>query len=211
MEALLARRLPLPLLLLLLGAFGAPNAGRASPDGPALVNEDVRRTVDLSSHLAKVTAEVVLAHPGGGEASARATSFLLALEPELEARLAHLGVQVSVCMRVHAYACVCMCVRASGARVRGPAALLGHVSISPPSSWLCNWGSPGLSLPRTPNLTDRGNTNPDPIQRGESLERQSPRPGFLWGAPVASSFAQFHHRICTRGPHESKKRNFVFH
>lgn len=80
-------------LLLLLGAW-APAPGSGSPEAPLLVNEDVKRTVDLSSHLAKVTAEVVLAHPGGGS-TARAASFLLALEPELEARLAHLGVQVS--------------------------------------------------------------------------------------------------------------------
>lgn len=81
------------LLLLLLGAW-APAPSSASSEAPPLVNEDVKRTVDLSSHLAKVTAEVVLAHPGGGSTS-RATSFLLALEPEMEARLAHLGVQVS--------------------------------------------------------------------------------------------------------------------
>lgn len=81
------------LLLLLLWAWAlAP--GSSSPDAPLLVNEDVKRTVDLSSHLAKVTVEVVLAHSGGSSTS-RATSFLLALEPELEARLAHLGVQVS--------------------------------------------------------------------------------------------------------------------
>ncbi|XP_015973939.1 dolichyl-diphosphooligosaccharide--protein glycosyltransferase subunit 1 isoform X2 [Rousettus aegyptiacus] len=80
------------LLLLLLGAW-APAPSSASSEAPPLVNEDVKRTVDLSSHLAKVTAEVVLAHPGGGSTS-RATSFLLALEPEMEARLAHLGVQV---------------------------------------------------------------------------------------------------------------------
>lgn len=79
------------LLLLLLGAW-APAPESASPEAPLLVNEDVKRTVDFSSHLAKVTAEVVLAHPGGGS-TARAASFL-ALEPELEARLAHLGVQV---------------------------------------------------------------------------------------------------------------------
>lgn len=81
------------LVILLLGAW-APAPGSASTEAPPLINEDVKRTVDLSSHLAKVTAEVVLAHPGGGSTS-RATSFLLALEPELEARLAHLGVQVS--------------------------------------------------------------------------------------------------------------------
>uniref|UniRef100_A0A4W2BUA0 Dolichyl-diphosphooligosaccharide--protein glycosyltransferase subunit 1 n=1 Tax=Bos indicus x Bos taurus TaxID=30522 RepID=A0A4W2BUA0_BOBOX len=90
MEAPAARLLP-PLLLLLSACAPAP--GRASSDAPPLVNEDVKRTVDLSSHLAKVTAEVVLAHAGSGS-SPRAASFLLALEPELEARLAHLGVQV---------------------------------------------------------------------------------------------------------------------
>ncbi|XP_032943344.1 dolichyl-diphosphooligosaccharide--protein glycosyltransferase subunit 1 isoform X1 [Rhinolophus ferrumequinum] len=81
------------LLLLLLFWVWAPAPSSASPEAPPLVNEDVKRTVDLSSHLAKVTAEVVLAHPGGGSTS-RASSFLLALEPELEARLAYLGVQV---------------------------------------------------------------------------------------------------------------------
>lgn len=81
------------LLLLWLGAL-VPAPGSASSEAPPLVNEDVKRTVDLSSHLAKVTAEVVLAHPGGGSTS-RASSFVLALEPELESRLAHLGVQVS--------------------------------------------------------------------------------------------------------------------
>lgn len=81
------------LLLLWLGALG-PTPGSASSEAQLLVNEDVKRTVDLSSHLAKVTAEVVLAHPGGGSTS-RASSFVLALEPELESRLAHLGVQVS--------------------------------------------------------------------------------------------------------------------
>lgn len=80
-------------LLLWLGSL-APAPGSASSEAPPLVNEDVKRTVDLSSHLAKVTAEVVLAHPGGGSTS-RVSSFVLALEPELESRLAHLGVQVS--------------------------------------------------------------------------------------------------------------------
>ncbi|KAB0380376.1 hypothetical protein FD755_008160 [Muntiacus reevesi] len=72
-----AARLLLPLQLLL--AACAPALGRASSDAPPLVNEDV-------NHLAMVTAEVVLAHAGGGS-SPRAASFLLALEPELEARL----------------------------------------------------------------------------------------------------------------------------
>jgi hypothetical protein len=87
---------PVALLLLLLLCLGAlaPTPGSASSEAPPLVNEDVKRTVDLSSHLAKVTAEVVLVHPGGGSTS-RASSFVLALEPELESRLAHLGVQVS--------------------------------------------------------------------------------------------------------------------
>ncbi|XP_077846752.1 dolichyl-diphosphooligosaccharide--protein glycosyltransferase subunit 1 isoform X2 [Macaca mulatta] len=88
MEAPVARLF----LLLLLGSW-TPAPGSASSEAPPLINEDVKRTVDLSSHLAKVTAEVVLAHLGGSSTS-RATSFLLALEPELEARLAHLGVQV---------------------------------------------------------------------------------------------------------------------
>lgn len=90
MEAPAARLLP---LLLLIWAW-APAPGRASAEAPPLINEDVKRTVDLSSHLAKVTAEVVLAH-AGGSSSSRVASFLLALEPELEARLAYLGVQVS--------------------------------------------------------------------------------------------------------------------
>ncbi|XP_063797234.1 dolichyl-diphosphooligosaccharide--protein glycosyltransferase subunit 1 [Pseudophryne corroboree] len=54
-----------------------------------LLNEDVRRTVDLSSHLAKVTAEVKLSNPGPGAAQ----SFLVALEPELAEHLAFLGVK----------------------------------------------------------------------------------------------------------------------
>nr|BAE02415.1 unnamed protein product [Macaca fascicularis] len=88
MEAPVARLF----LLLLLGSW-TPAPGSSSSEAPPLINGDVKRTVDLSSHLAKVTAEVVLAHLGGSSTS-RATSFLLALEPELEARLAHLGVQV---------------------------------------------------------------------------------------------------------------------
>lgn len=54
-----------------------------------LVNEDVKRTVDLSSHLAKVTAEVTISNPGPGSVH----SFILALEPELGSRLAYLGVK----------------------------------------------------------------------------------------------------------------------
>lgn len=54
-----------------------------------LVNEDVKRTVDIGSHLAKVTAEVKLSNPGPGAAH----SFLVALEPELVRHLAFLGVK----------------------------------------------------------------------------------------------------------------------
>ncbi|XP_063282311.1 dolichyl-diphosphooligosaccharide--protein glycosyltransferase subunit 1 [Pelobates fuscus] len=54
-----------------------------------LINEDVKRTVDLGSHLAKVTAEVTLSNPGPGAAH----SFLVALEPELDHHLAFFGVK----------------------------------------------------------------------------------------------------------------------
>ncbi|MEE6502207.1 hypothetical protein FKM82_004438 [Ascaphus truei] len=70
-------------LLWLLTAFAA--SGRAQD----LVNEDVKRTVDLSSHLAKVTLDVIISNPG----PAAAQSFLLALDPDLENRLAFLGVK----------------------------------------------------------------------------------------------------------------------
>uniref|UniRef100_G3WVG4 Dolichyl-diphosphooligosaccharide--protein glycosyltransferase subunit 1 n=1 Tax=Sarcophilus harrisii TaxID=9305 RepID=G3WVG4_SARHA len=74
-----------PLSLLTLQAAAAASETQ-------LVNEDVKRTVDLSSHLAKVMADVLLAHPGGS--ASPVSSFMLALEPVLEARLAHLGVQL---------------------------------------------------------------------------------------------------------------------
>lgn len=78
-----AARVSLLLLLCLGGALAAPE----------LVNEEVKRTVDLGTHLAKVTAELSLANPAGGSGSA--ASFLLALDPGLESHLAYLGVQVS--------------------------------------------------------------------------------------------------------------------
>ncbi|XP_072477911.1 dolichyl-diphosphooligosaccharide--protein glycosyltransferase subunit 1-like [Notamacropus eugenii] len=81
---------PAARLLVLLWAVGAARGAAASET--QLVNEDVKRTVDLSSHLAKVMADVLLAHPGGS--AAPASSFVLALEPVLEAWLAHLGVQL---------------------------------------------------------------------------------------------------------------------
>ena len=90
MEAPAVHLLP----LLLLFAAWALEPGSTSAEAPPLVNEEVRRTVDLSSHLAKVTAEVVLAHTGS-DSSPCAASFLVALEPEFEAQLAHLGVQVT--------------------------------------------------------------------------------------------------------------------
>uniref|UniRef100_A0A7N4NJJ0 Dolichyl-diphosphooligosaccharide--protein glycosyltransferase subunit 1 n=1 Tax=Sarcophilus harrisii TaxID=9305 RepID=A0A7N4NJJ0_SARHA len=84
---------PAARLLVLLWAVGAAHgAAAAAASETQLVNEDVKRTVDLSSHLAKVTADVLLAHPGGS--AAPVSSFVLALEPVLEARLAHLGVQL---------------------------------------------------------------------------------------------------------------------
>ncbi|XP_027719628.1 dolichyl-diphosphooligosaccharide--protein glycosyltransferase subunit 1 [Vombatus ursinus] len=88
---------PATRLLVLLWAVGAAHGAAATAAAAAasetqLVNEDVKRTVDLSSHLAKVTADVLLAHPGGS--AAPVSSFLLALEPVLEVRLAHLGVQL---------------------------------------------------------------------------------------------------------------------
>ncbi|MBN3301674.1 dolichyl-diphosphooligosaccharide--protein glycosyltransferase subunit 1 [Amia ocellicauda] len=57
---------------------------------PSLVNEEVKRTVDLSSHLAKITAEVLLSNAGG----AAAHSFVVAVEPELADHLAYIGVTV---------------------------------------------------------------------------------------------------------------------
>lgn len=67
--------------------------GRAALAAPELINEDVKRTVDLGTHLAKVTAEINLGNSAGSSASA--TSFLLALDPGLESHLAYLGAQVS--------------------------------------------------------------------------------------------------------------------
>lgn len=60
---------------------------------PELLNEEVKRTIDLGTHLAKVTTELSLANSAGS--SGAATSFLLALDLGLESHLAYLGVQVS--------------------------------------------------------------------------------------------------------------------
>ncbi|KAJ8361107.1 hypothetical protein SKAU_G00176320 [Synaphobranchus kaupii] len=55
-----------------------------------LVNEEVKRTVDLSTHLAKITAEVLLSNQGESAVHA----FIVALEPELAPHLAYIGVSV---------------------------------------------------------------------------------------------------------------------
>lgn len=61
----------------------------ASADG--LVNEDVKRTVDLSTHLAKITAEIALSNQGRSAVN----SFILAVEPGLAPHLAYIGASVS--------------------------------------------------------------------------------------------------------------------
>ncbi|KAM8868039.1 dolichyl-diphosphooligosaccharide--protein glycosyltransferase subunit 1 [Synchiropus picturatus] len=55
-----------------------------------LVNEDVKRVVDLSTHLAKISAEVVLSNQGPSAVS----SFILAVEQELAPHLAYIGASV---------------------------------------------------------------------------------------------------------------------
>lgn len=71
--------------LLLLAAMGS----QVSADG--LVNEEVKRTVDLSTHLAKITAEIVLSNQGHSAAH----SFILAVEADLAPNLAYIGASVS--------------------------------------------------------------------------------------------------------------------
>uniref|UniRef100_A0A146X5B1 Dolichyl-diphosphooligosaccharide--protein glycosyltransferase subunit 1 n=1 Tax=Fundulus heteroclitus TaxID=8078 RepID=A0A146X5B1_FUNHE len=55
-----------------------------------LVNEDVKRTVDLSTHLAKITAEIVLSNHG----QTSVQSFILAVDADLAPRLAYIGASV---------------------------------------------------------------------------------------------------------------------
>ena len=62
---------------------------RVSADG--LVNEDVKRTVDLSTHLAKITAEIVLLNQGPSAVQ----SFIIAVEEDLAPHLAFIGASVS--------------------------------------------------------------------------------------------------------------------
>lgn len=69
--------------------FLAAVSSGVSADG--LVNEDVKRTVDLSSHLAKITADIVLANKGHSGVQ----SFILAVEEDLAPHLAYIGASVS--------------------------------------------------------------------------------------------------------------------
>ncbi|XP_041946046.1 dolichyl-diphosphooligosaccharide--protein glycosyltransferase subunit 1 [Alosa sapidissima] len=55
-----------------------------------LVNDEVKRTVDLSTHLAKISTEIILSNEGDTAVS----SFVVALEPELAPHLAYIGVSV---------------------------------------------------------------------------------------------------------------------
>ncbi|XP_061780041.1 dolichyl-diphosphooligosaccharide--protein glycosyltransferase subunit 1 [Nerophis lumbriciformis] len=56
-----------------------------------LVNDDIKRTVDLSTHLAKITAEITLANHGRYAVQ----SFIIAVEPELVPHLAYVGASAS--------------------------------------------------------------------------------------------------------------------
>lgn len=71
--------------LLLLAALSL----EVSTDG--LVNEEVKRTVDLSTHLAKITAEILLSNQGHSAAQ----NFILAVEADLAPHLAYIGASVS--------------------------------------------------------------------------------------------------------------------
>ncbi|MED6253529.1 proteasome regulatory particle base subunit [Ataeniobius toweri] len=55
-----------------------------------LVNEDVKRTVDLSTHLAKITAEIVLSNHG----QSSVLSFILAVDADLAPHMAYIGASV---------------------------------------------------------------------------------------------------------------------
>lgn len=64
-------------------------SSQVTADG--LVNEEVKRTVDLSTHLAKITAEIVLSNQGHSAVQ----SFILAVEADLAPHLAYIGASVS--------------------------------------------------------------------------------------------------------------------
>uniref|UniRef100_A0AAQ5ZC99 Dolichyl-diphosphooligosaccharide--protein glycosyltransferase subunit 1 n=1 Tax=Amphiprion ocellaris TaxID=80972 RepID=A0AAQ5ZC99_AMPOC len=62
---------------------------KAAVSANGLVNEDVKRTVDLGTHLAKITAEIVLSNQGHSSVH----SFVLAVEADLAPHLAYIGVK----------------------------------------------------------------------------------------------------------------------
>lgn len=72
------------LCLLLITALGQ----RVAANG--LVNDEVKRTVDLSTHLAKITAEILLSNQG----DSGVLNFILAVEPDLVPHLAYIGASV---------------------------------------------------------------------------------------------------------------------
>ncbi|CAB1353504.1 unnamed protein product [Coregonus sp. 'balchen'] len=83
----MARSIPfcaVPTCLLLISGL----CYRVAADG--LVNEEVKRTVDLSTHLAKITAEIILSNQGDSAVH----SFILAVEPDLAPNLAYVGASV---------------------------------------------------------------------------------------------------------------------
>ncbi|KAM3877906.1 dolichyl-diphosphooligosaccharide--protein glycosyltransferase subunit 1 [Diretmus argenteus] len=77
-------RLGVSTCLLFLAALSC----QVAADG--LVNEEVKRTVDLSTHLAKISAEILLSNQGDSAVH----SFTLAVEPDLAQHLAYVGVSV---------------------------------------------------------------------------------------------------------------------
>ncbi|KAM4588308.1 dolichyl-diphosphooligosaccharide--protein glycosyltransferase subunit 1 [Odontesthes bonariensis] len=81
----MTRKSPFLTACLLLLVFSSSGV---SADG--LVNEDVKRTVDLSTHLAKITAEIVLSNQGHSAVQ----SFILAVEADLAPHLAYIGASV---------------------------------------------------------------------------------------------------------------------
>uniref|UniRef100_A0A4W5PRQ6 Dolichyl-diphosphooligosaccharide--protein glycosyltransferase subunit 1 n=1 Tax=Hucho hucho TaxID=62062 RepID=A0A4W5PRQ6_9TELE len=84
----MARNIPFfaaPTYLLLITAL----CYRVAADG--LVNEEVKRTVDLSTHIAKITAEILLSNQGDSAVH----NFILAVEPDLAPHLAYVGASVS--------------------------------------------------------------------------------------------------------------------
>ncbi|KAM9408110.1 dolichyl-diphosphooligosaccharide--protein glycosyltransferase subunit 1 [Pholidichthys leucotaenia] len=76
-----------PLLAPWLLLFAVVSSG-VSGDG--LVNEDVKRTVDLGTHLAKITSEILLSNQGRSPIY----SFVIAVEADLAPHLAYIGASV---------------------------------------------------------------------------------------------------------------------